>query len=550
MQRLFRYLKSHSVHLYLSVSSSVLNKIFDLMPPLLTGWVIDSVRGVPPQWIERLAGTQDPFRLAILLSILAVVIFALESVFQWGYQYGFMTLAQRVQHELRLKVYGHLQAREMAFFETHRLVDTLAVMNDDVNQLERFLNTGLNELVQLAVLLVVSGGILFAISWQLAIVGVLPIPVIIFGSLVYQRLLSPRYKAVREAVGEMNSRLENNISGMMVIQSFTAEQFEYARVEAASDQYQAKNLKAIRISAVYTPIIRMAVVLGFAGVLLVGSYWVLSGSGVLTVGELVLFAMMTERLLWPLTRLGTTMDDFERAKASVRRIFTLLDTPSQIQPAENPVQLASVTGAIELESVCFGYPPDIQVLNGISIRIPAGKTIGIAGKTGCGKSTLIKLLMRFYDVQSGRIRIDGVDIRQMNLVQLRQSIALVSQDVYLFHGTIFENIAYGKTGTSMQTVIAAARQAELDAFVQGLPNGYNTIVGERGIRLSGGQRQRLSIARAIVKNAPIMVFDEATSSVDTETEKAIQANLDQLTAGKTALIVAHRLSTIRHADQI
>lgn len=550
MKRLFNYLRAHSIHLYLSIGSSVLNKIFDLMPPLLTGWIIDTVRGEPPMWIERVMNTQIAFNVAIFLSVMAVIIFALESFFQWGYQFGFMTLAQKVQHELRVKVYGNLQEREMAFFETHRLGDTLSVLNDDVNQLERFLNTGFNEFVHLIVLFLVSGSILFFISWQLAIVGVLPIPIIIISSLAYQRLLSPRYRKVREAVGNLNSRIENNLSGMMVIQSFTAEAFEKGRVESASVDYQAANRHAIAVSAMYTPLIRMGVVLGFAGVLLVGSYWVLSGRGVLTVGELVLFAMMTERLLWPMTRLGTTMDDFERAKASIRRIFTVLDTPSSIQDPVTPATVDRVEGAIEFDAVGFCYPNGLPILNQLGFRVDAGQTIGIAGRTGCGKSTLIKMLMRFYDPAEGRVLIDGRDIRSLTIRQLRQSIALVSQDVYLFHGTIFENIAYGKSGVSDEIVVAAAQQAELHEFVMSLPEGYKTIVGERGIRLSGGQRQRLSIARALVKQAPIMVFDEATSSVDTETEKAIQNNLNRITEGKTALIIAHRLSTIRHSDCI
>jgi len=550
MKRLFDYLKSHAGHLYVSIGASVLNKIFDLMPPLLTGWIIDTVRGTPPRWIEWVTGSQVPFRLAVFLSVLAVVIFALESLFQWAYQYGFMTLAQTVQHEMRLRLYSHLQTREMAFFETHRLGDTLAILNDDVNQMERFLNTGLNELIQLGVLLVVSGSILFVISWQLAIVGVLPVPIIIGGSLLYQRLLSPRYRKVREAVGQLNSRMENNVSGMMVIQSFTAESFERSRVEAASDHYRTVNQDAIGVSAMYTPLIRMGVVMGFAGVLMVGSYWVLSGRGILTVGELVLFAMMTERLLWPMTRLGTTMDDLERAKASIRRIVSVLDTPSQIQEPAVPTEMDCITGAVEFKGVNFKYPNGMSVLNTMSFSIAAGQTIGIAGRTGCGKSTLIKLLMRFYDATSGAVLIDGVDVRQFPIRQLRESVALVSQDVYLFHGSIFENIAYGKAGVSLAEVEAVARQAELHDFVVTLPHGYDTIVGERGIRLSGGQRQRLSIARALIKHAPIMVFDEATSSVDTETEKEIQANLNRLTAGKTALIIAHRLSTIRNADRI
>lgn len=557
--RFFSYLTPYKWHLRWALSSSVLNKIFDLMPPLLVGWVIDTLRGTPPAWIHLFTHRNDAFYLAAFLSGISVLIFFFESLFQWAYQYGFMTLAQRVQHDLRLDTYHHLQNREMAYFENHRLGETLAIVNDDVNQMERFLNTGINELLQVIVLMLMSGAIMVSISWQLAIIGMLPIPLILWGSLAYQRIIAPRYKRVREAVGKLNSRLENNISGIMVIQSFGAEAFEEKRVEEASNIYQSVNRHAILISARYVPLIRMAVVAGFAGVLLVGSYWVLQDNGILTVGELVLFAMLTERLLWPLTRLGSTLDDYERAMASCQRIFGIIDTPSAIQESENPVILTTPRGEIQLHSVSFGYESpqstdspktNTPVLHDISVDIRQGEIIGIAGKTGCGKSTLIKLLMRFYDIQSGEILIDGHDIRNLQLQSLRQNIALVSQDIYLFHGSIFDNIAYSRPTASREEVLAAAQQAALHEFVQTLPNSYDTIVGERGIRLSGGQRQRLSIARAILKNAPIMIFDEATSAVDTETEKLIHDNLADIIKGKTAILIAHRLSTIRHANRI
>jgi ATP-binding cassette subfamily B protein len=524
------------------------------MPPLLVGWVIDTVRGTPPSWIHVFTHSHDAFYLSAFLSAVAVLIFFFESLFQWAYQHGFMTLAQRVQHDLRMDTYHHLQNREMAYFENHRLGETLAIVNDDVNQMERFLNTGLNEGIQVIVLMLMSGAIMLSISWQLAIIGMLPIPIILWGSIAYQKLIAPRYKKVREAVGKLNSRLENNISGIMVIQSFGAEKFEEKRVQEASNAYQHVNRHAILISARYVPLIRMAVVAGFAGVLLVGSYWVLQNNGILTVGELVLFAMLTERLLWPLTRLGSTLDDYERAMASCQRIFKIIDTPSAIQEVDNPTILNKATGDLHIENVSFGYSsdnaPQSPILHDISLHITPGEIIGIAGKTGCGKSTLIKLLMRFYDVQTGQIRIDGHDIRSLKLQNLRQNIALVSQDIYLFHGSIFDNIAYARPKASREEVLGAAQQAALHDFVLTLPNGYDTIVGERGIRLSGGQRQRLSIARAILKNAPIMIFDEATSAVDTETEKLIHDNLNTIIKGKTAILIAHRLSTIRHANRI
>jgi len=464
-----------------------------------------------------------------------------------------MRLAQRVQHDLRLEAYQRIQAREMAFFEDHRLGEILAMLNDDVNQLERFLNTGFNELLQLAVLVVFSVAVMTPLSWRLTLVGMGPIPLILWGSLLYQRRVSPRYRRVRAGVGGLAARLENNISGIQVVQSFTAEAFETERVRAVSEEYRQANFAAIRLSALYTPLIRMAIVMGFAGVLLVGSYWVLDGSGTITAGQLVLFAMMTERLLWPLTRLGSTLDDYERAMAAARRTFGLLDTPPAIRDPARPRSLGRVRGEVAFERVAFQYPrgaADGAVLREVSFGIAPGETLGVAGPTGAGKSTLVKLLLRFYDVTGGAVRIDGRDVRELTLEELRHNIALVSQDVYLFHGTIRENIAYRTRDVPQAAVERAAALAQLHGFVAGLPRGYDTLVGERGVKLSGGQRQRLSIARAILKDAPILVLDEATSAVDTETERAIQQNLRRITRGRTALVIAHRLSTIRHADRI
>src|SRR5215213_6100513 len=501
MQRLFGYLRSYQGRLLWASGSSVLNKILDLMPPLLVGWVIDSLRGKPPVWIASLAGTRDPWSMAVVLAGLSVVIFFFESFFQWLYQAGFMRLDQLVQH---------------------------------------------------AVLFIFAFAVIFPISWQLSLVAAAPIPAILWGSLYYQRRIQPRYRRVRESVGGLASRLENNLAGINVIKSFTAEAFETERVRQASAEYQRANFEAIRLSALYTPLIRMAIVVGFAGVLLIGSYWILNGSGIITVGELVLFAMMTERLLWPLTRLGTTVDDFERARASARRAFGLLDTEPAILDPEHPEPLGRALGEVTFDRVEFRYSrgrADQPVLRELSFRIAPGETLGIAGPTGAGKSTLIKLLLRLYDVSGGAVRLDGHDVRSVTLADLRRNIALVSQDVYLFHGTIRENIAYS-SDAPLEEVVRATRLAQLHDFVISLPDGYDTLVGERGVKLSGGQRQRLSIARAIVKDAPILILDEATSSVDTETERAIQQSLARLTAGRTALIIAHRLSTIRHADRI
>jgi len=564
MRRLFAYMRPMRGRVLFSISSSATNKVLDLAPPVLVAWLTDVIVGTPPSWISFIG---DKFAQIVFVAVLTVLIFGLESVFQWMYQYGFMTLAQNVQHKLRLDAYSRMQDREIQFFEEHRLGKTLAMLNDDVNQLERFLNSAMSEIVQLIVLILFSVVVLFAVSWPMAIVCLVPIPVIVWGSLKFSLAMEPRYKVVRAAVGDLASRLENNIAGITVIKSFTAEKYETSRVEEASAAYRAANHQAIRLSAVFVPIIRMAIALGFAGVIIMGGWLVMRGE--VTAGNLVLFSMLIQRLLWPLTRLGTTFDDYQRAKVSATRVFALLQTPSRIADPTQPKELGRARGDVAFDNVTFAYRTGSAVINGLSFNVKAGEMIGIAGPTGAGKSTLIKLLLRLYDVNAGSVKLDGIDLRELRQVDVRRQIALVSQDVYLFHGTIFENIAYGssfeirdsrsgeestkpesRTAILEQRVIAAAKAAELHDFVQSLPKGYESIVGERGIKLSGGQRQRLSIARALLKDAPILVLDEATSSVDTETEREIQQNLARITQGRTALVIAHRLSTIRNAHRI
>lgn len=550
MRRLFQYLHNYRQPLGQATAASVINKIFDLMPPFLTAWFIDSVNDNPPAWIESYMGYSSTLSIITFLSVLTLLVFGMESFFEWLFKRGFLRLAQRVQHDLRVATYHKMQSREMAFFENQRTGNLMAILNDDINQLERFINSIFNDIIQLIVLLLFAGSALCITSPQLGLIGMIPIPIIVIGSFFYQRKVAPLYKKVREQVGWLGARLENNISGIQVIKSFTAEKFEAARVREASQSYRDANFQAIRWSAVFIPVIRMFIALGFTATLFLGAYWVAYEPDRFTLGGLAFFAMMIQRLLWPVTRLGFIFDEYERARAASRRIFALLDAEPKIRDPKSPAAAPRIGGTIHWHEVYFGYSPDQPVLKNINLTIEQGETIGIAGPTGSGKTTFIKLMMRLYDVEQGAICLNGHDLRALNIRDLRKCIALVSQEVYLFHGTIEENIAYGMDDARLQEVQAAAQKAQLHDFINSLPLGYKTIVGERGIKLSGGQRQRLSIARAILKDAPIIILDEATSAVDTETEKAIQHNLDQLTQNKTAIIVAHRLSTIRQADRI
>jgi len=545
--RLLTYVRHHWRRVALASLFSILNKIFDLAPPALIGAAVDIVVQRDDSFFARL-GVSDARDQLTVLAAVTLVIWIFESTFEYIHRIIWRNLAQTIEHELRVDAYAHVQGLELAYYEDQSTGGLMAILNDDINQLERFLDVGANDLIQVTTTVLVIGGIFFAVAPGVAWMAMIPIPIIIYGSVWFQRKLTPRYAAVREQVSMLNSQLANNLSGIATIKSFTAEQHEIARITRESQRYSARNRAAILLSSAFSPLIRMVIVMGFIAILVFGGRLALDGS--LNVGLYSIMVFMTQRLLWPLTRLGETFDLYQRAMASTTRIFDLLDIQPQITDGGTALPVESVRGDVALENVEFAYSNGQEVIRGLSLNIPAGDTAAIVGATGAGKSTVIKLLLRFYDVQKGRVTLDGRDLRTFNLNDLRGAIGLVSQDVFLFHGTVRENIAYGTFDATDEQIIAAARIAEAHDFIMALPQGYDTIVGERGQKLSGGQRQRISIARAILKDPPVLIFDEATSSVDNETEAAIQRSLERITMGRTTIVIAHRLSTIRNADRI
>ena len=549
MQKLFRFLRDYKAPLYLASSSSIINKIVDLMPPFLTAWLIDSVSGAPPKWLNDYFPNSSIWQQVIIICLVLVLAFFMEGLTEWIFKRNFMQLAQRVQHDLRNKTYAKLQKKKLSFFESARTGNLLSILNDDINQLERFLNNSFNEILQLITLFIFAGYSLFERDWVLGLVGITPIPFILIGSFYYQRKISPYYKEVRESVGGLSSRLENNISGILVIKSFGTEKFEEKRVDESSKEYLEANYKAIKLSALYVPIIRMFIALGLAATLALGAYWVIYQPGRFSLGGIAFFAMMIQRILWPVTRLGSIFDEYERAKASARRVFGLLDNQVDVQEDAGSHTSDTIQGEIQLKEVDFAYSNGIPILKNISLDIPAGSTLGIMGVTGSGKTTFIKVLLRLYEVTGGQILLDGKNIKDWTLEAFRSAFSLVSQEVYLFHGSILENLVYGNEA-SKEEAIKAAKQVDLHHFIEQLPEKYDSIVGERGIKLSGGQKQRISIARAILKDSPILILDEATSAVDSRTEQIIQDQIQRLSKTRTCIIIAHRLSTIQHADQI
>ena len=545
LKRLWHYARNHRAHLVWSIVASVWNKAFDLTPPLLIGVAVDTVVQQQDSFLARF-GLTDVMTQLWVLAALTFIVWGLESVTDYIAEVLWRNLAQTLQHELRVETYDHVQNLELAYFEDRSTGGLLSILNDDINQLERFLDVGANDIVQLVTTVLIIGAIFFAAAPGVAWLAFLPMPVIIWGSLRFQKRIAPRYAEVRERVGLLNAQLANNLSGVATIKSFAAETFEAKRIEAGSEAYRASNKKAIRLSSLFVPIIRMAIVLGFIATLVYGGY--LTTSGAMAVGVYSVLVFMTQRLLWPLTRLGQTLDLYQRAMASTRRILNLLDTTSEM--TDGSQTLENVRGEIRLSNVSFAYGDGGDVLKGLSLTMRAGQTTAIVGATGAGKSTLIKLLLRFYDPTRGQVTLDGVDLRELEMQSLRQAIGFVSQDVFLFHGTVWENIVYGDLKASQERVVRAAKIAEAHEFIQDLPNGYDTVVGERGQKLSGGQRQRISIARAVLKDPPILILDEATSAVDNETEAAIQRSLEKISENRTVILIAHRLSTIRNADKI
>ena len=525
---------------------SILNKLFDLAPPFLIGVAVDVVVARESSWLANALGIADPANQLLLLAVATFVIWGLESLTEYAFALLWRNLAQDVQHELRLAAFAHTQSLDLAFYEERDTGGLMAILNDDINQLERFLDVGATEILHLLTTVLVLGTFFFVAAPSVAWWAFLPMPLIVWGSLRFQARMAPRYTAVREQVALLNTQLANTLGGIATVKSFTAEAHESARLGALSLGYVRRNADAIRISSAFVPLIRIAIVVGFMATLVVGGQMALAGT--LAVGIYSTLVFMTQRLLWPLTRLGQTLDLYQRAMASTRRVFALLDEVPQLRDGAQP--LPAVAGEVRFEGVHFAYASGGPVLHGIDLRVPAGATLAIVGATGAGKSSIVKLLLRFYDPTAGRITLDGRDIRSGAQHDLRRAVGLVSQDVYLFHGSVRDNLSLGRPEADEGALWRALEQAEARAFVEALPHGLDTLVGERGQKLSGGQRQRLALARAILKNPPVLVLDEATSAVDNETEAAILRSLETISRNRTTVVIAHRLSTVRHADEI
>ncbi|WP_281196152.1 ABC transporter ATP-binding protein [Halorubrum sp. F4] len=564
MKRLFlEYGRPYLPQVSVGVIASVFARLLDLLPPLMLGIAIDAVFYedapfsdqiplvlLPDAWLPTARTEQFWFTVAVIGGA-----FALGAAFHWIRNWGFNAFAQHIQHDVRTDTYDRMQRLNMEFFSDKQTGEMMSILSNDVNRLERFLNDGMNSLFRLSVMVVGIGGLLFWINWQLALVALLPVPIIAGFTYVFIRTIQPKYAAVRSSVGKMNSRLENNLGGIQVIKSANTEPYESDRVDDVSMEYFDANWGAIRTRIKFFPALRVLAGIGFVFTFVVGGLWVFQGaapgpfSGDLSVGMFVVFILYTQRFIWPMAQFGQIINMYQRARASSERIFGLMDEPSKLEQDADAPDLVVEEGEVVYDGVTFGYD-DEPIVRDVDFAVEGGETLALVGPTGAGKSTVLKLLLRMYDVDEGSIRIDGQDVGEVTLRSLRRSIGYVGQSSYLFYGTVRENITYGAFEATDEEVREAAKAAEAHAFIENLPDGYDTMVGERGVKLSGGQRQRVTIARAVLKDPDILVLDEATSDVDTETEMLIQRSIDRLTADRTTFAIAHRLSTIKDADTI
>ena len=544
--RFFKYAKKWRAKIYLATFYSVINKIFDIAPEILLGIAVDVVTNSGDNFLDFF-GIHGSETQVITLAVLTFGIWAFESIFQYMYMVGWRNIAQSIEHDIRLDLYKNVQSLDVNWFENQKLGNISSIINDDVNQLERFLNNGINQIVQIIVSSILIGGVFFFISPLIAVIILLPIPIILFISMFFQKNLSPKYLEVRESVGKLSASIFNNLLGISTIKSFASESKESRRLKDLSHNYLEKNKRAIRLSSAFVPIVRMGVLSGFLVTMVMGSLMALSKE--ITAGEFAMLLFLTQRFLWPFTSLGEIVDLFERSMASTKRILDTLDFRAIIKDGPNK-QFSSFDESIVFKSIQFYYDKNNIVFDDIGFVVQKKKITAIVGPTGIGKTSLVKLLLRFYDPQKGSILIGDENVKNLELQTLRKNIGLVGQDTFLFDGSIEENIIYPDEDADFEKMKKVSELSQSYEFIQEFEKGFDTLIGERGVKLSGGQKQRLAIARALYKDPSILVFDEATSSIDNHTESLIQKSMKDICRDRTALIIAHRLSTIRYADNI
>ncbi|UKS28433.1 ABC transporter ATP-binding protein/permease [Paenibacillus sp. HWE-109] len=536
LRRFFAYYRPHRNLFILDFSCAILAAFLELAFPLAVNRVIDDL--LPSgNWKWILIACLGLLGIYIVSAALHYV------VTYWGHMLGI-----NIESDMRKKLFDRVQKLSFRYFDNNKTGHLVSRMTNDLMDIGEIAHHGPEDLFIAIMTLAGAFGIMLSINWQLAVMTFIIVPLMIYLSLYFSGKMSAAFKRMFADIADYNARVENNVSGIRVVQAFANEKYEIDRFADNNNRFRLTKLVAYRIMALNSSLsfILMKGISLF--VLVCGTWFVIQNR--MTYGEFIAFLMLSNVFLSPIQQINSVIETYPKGIAGFKRYLELLETAPDVNDAPDARNVKHVVGEIRYSGVVFGYENKQKILQGINLSIHAGETVALVGPSGAGKTTLCSLLPRFYDIDEGSITIDGIDIRQMTLESLRSHIGIVQQDVFLFDGTIRENIAYGKLKASESEIWQAAQRAQLEELILSLPEGLDTLIGERGVKLSGGQKQRLSIARMFLKNPPILILDEATSALDTATEAAIQLALAELSQGRTTLVIAHRLATIKNADRI
>ncbi len=541
MRLLLRFAKKYTW----ALTITVLSMLALVGAQLLIPWLIRSLINLITDQTLSEATMQTVTRLTLI----ALITFVARGIVQFLRSYMAHIAGWGVVSDARKFVYEHLQQLSLRFYEDKQTGQLMSRVVNDTDLFERMIAHAVPDVLVNVITFVGITIILGSLNWKLTLYSMAPIPLVLLSLFIFAKVVRPAFRRRQAQIGELNAILNDSISGVREIKAFNRESEQLERVELGIEKYRLSLMTALKLMAIFQPFIDFSTSIGQLVAIFFGGRMALSGS--LSIADLVAFFLYLEMFYQPIRALGTSWEQVQESLAGFDRVSELLSEEPDVTNAHHPTQIAEpIRGDLNLENVSFSYNDSEIVLEGINLDIPASKVVALVGPTGVGKSTLVSLIPRFYDVKSGAIKLDGVDIRELQVETLRKNISIVLQDVFLFHGTVRDNLLFGKPSAREEDVIEAAKVANAHEFITALPDGYDTLIGERGVKLSGGQRQRISIARAVLKDTPILILDEATSSVDTETELLIQQALERLMEGRTTIIIAHRLSTVRNADKI
>ncbi|MFL5193321.1 MAG: ABC transporter ATP-binding protein [Microvirga sp.] len=536
LKRFFAYYQPHRGLFVLDFSCAVASGLLELGFPIAVKLLIDTLLPTSQWGLIALAS-------AILLAVYVLNAGLMATVTYWGHMLGI-----NIETEMRRKAFDHLQKLSFGFFDNQKTGHLVARLTKDLEEIGEVAHHGPEDLFIAVMTLVGAFSLMFTVNMKLAVITALVVPLTAWLTTRYGGRMTRNWQALYGKVGDFNARIEENVGGIRVVQAFANEDHERRLFAADNQGYRKTKLEAYRIMAASTSLSYLSMRLIQMVVMVAGSYLVLKGE--LSAGGFVGFLLLVGVFFRPIEKINSVIETYPKGIAGFKRYMTFLDTRPDIADRPGATDVGKLKGDIQYKNVEFGYAVERSILKGLDLTIRAGETIAFVGPSGAGKTTICSLLPRFYEVDGGAITIDGIDIRDMTLRSLRSQIGIVQQDVFLFAGTIRENIAYGRLEATEGEILEAARRARLDEVIASLPAGLDTIIGERGVKLSGGQKQRLAIARIFLKNPPILILDEATSALDTETERAIQQALAELSKGRTTLVIAHRLATIVNADRI